>query len=82
MSAQHPLEMLSICEIRRLMELAIEAGLRTYEFDPQLVSAFGALAAELAFELWSRDQARLRVRRKCGRKVGRESFLRRAQSHH
>jgi hypothetical protein len=82
MATQPPLKMLSIGEIRRLMELAIEAGLHTYELNPRLMSAFGELAAELGFELWSREQARLQVRRKCGRRVGRESFLRQGQSHH
>jgi hypothetical protein len=70
MAPQHPLETLNIAEIRRLMQLAIEAGLRTHEFDPRLMDAFGALAAELGFALWCREQARVEVRRKCGRTVG------------
>jgi hypothetical protein len=70
MAFQHRLETLNMAEIRRLMELAIEAGLRTHEFDPQLVRALGTLAAELGFELWCREQARLLVRSKCGRTMG------------
>jgi hypothetical protein len=52
------------------MELAIEAGLHADEFGPRFLRACGALAAEFGFELWSRDQARLQVRRACGRSVG------------
>jgi hypothetical protein len=82
MPTQHPLETLNVSEIRRLMELTIEAGLRTYEFNPRLVNAFAALAAELSFELWSREQIRRELRRQCGRTTSHERLLYRGQSHH
>ena len=81
MTAQRPFKMLDVSEISRLMELAIEVGLRAYEFSPQLVKAFGVLAAEFGFELWSREQARLEVRRECGRQAGHGPILRRMQRH-
>lgn len=81
MTAQRPFKMLDVSEISRLMELAIEVGLRAYEFNPQLVKAFGALAAEFGFELWSREQARLAVRRECGRPAGHGRILHRMQRH-
>jgi hypothetical protein len=67
MPVQRPFEMLNAEEISRLMELAIEAGLRTDNLSPVVLRACGALAAQLGFELWFRDQARLKVRRECGR---------------
>ena len=81
MPAQRRFETLNLSEIRRLMELAIDAGLSTNEFSPQLLRAYGALAAEFGFELWSRDQARRQVRRACGRSVGRVRTLRLGRSH-
>jgi hypothetical protein len=73
--ARRRFETLNVSEIRRLMELAIDAGLRTNEFSPLLLRAYGAMAAEFGFELWSRDQTRLRVRRGCGRSVEQGPFL-------
>jgi hypothetical protein len=49
------------------MELAIAEGLRTHEVNPRIVKLFGVLAADVGFELWSREQARVDVRRECGR---------------
>jgi hypothetical protein len=68
-------ETLNVSEIRRLMELTIDAAFRAHEFNPQLLRAYGALAAEFGFELWSRDQARLRARRACGRAVSHGLFF-------
>jgi len=70
---QRPFETLEIAEIRRLMALAVEAGLRADDFSPRLLRAYGALAAEFGFELWSREQARREIRRVCGRPVGQEA---------
>lgn len=72
MPAQRPFAALDVSEIRRLMDLAIEAGLCADDFSPRLLRAYGALVAEFGFELWSREQARLRIRRACGRSVGHE----------
>ncbi len=69
MAAQRRFGMLNASEIRRLMELAIEAGLRMDDLSPSLLRAYGALAAEFGFELWSREQARFQARRSCGRAV-------------
>jgi hypothetical protein len=69
MTAHRPFETLDCEEIRRLMALAIEAGIRTEEFSPMLVRAYGALAAEFGYELWSREQARLAIRRACGTRL-------------
>jgi hypothetical protein len=69
MSGQRPFETLEVDEIRRLMDLAVEAGLRAHDFSPRLLQAYGALAAEFGFELWSREQTRLEIRRACGRPV-------------
>jgi hypothetical protein len=68
-------ETLNVSEIRHLMELTIDAGFRANEFNPKLLRAYGALAAEFGFELWSRDQARLRARRACGRAVSHGLFF-------
>lgn len=71
MIAQRRFETLDVTEIRDLMQLAIEAVLHTgADFNPLLVRAYGALAAEFSFELWSREQARLKLRRACGRSMG------------
>jgi hypothetical protein len=78
---QRPFETLDVAEIRRLMDLAIEAGLRADDFSPRLVRAYGALAAEIGFELWFREQARLQFRRACGRPVGPGPLLRSARGH-
>jgi hypothetical protein len=69
MPSQRRFGMLDASEIRHLMELAIEAGLRMDDLSPSLLRAYGALAAEFGFELWSREQARLQARRSCGRPV-------------
>lgn len=69
MPSQRPFETLQVEEIRRLLELAVEAGLHADDFSPRLVRAYGALAAEFGFELWAREQARLKIRRACGRSV-------------
>jgi hypothetical protein len=73
MAARRPFEALDLLEIKRLMELAIEAGLRTADFSPLLVRAYGALAAEFGFELWSREQAGLQLRHACGRSAAHET---------
>jgi hypothetical protein len=69
MAAQRRFGTLNASEIKRLMDLAIEAGLRMDDVSPSLLRAYGALAAEFGFELWSREQARLEARRSCGRAV-------------
>ena len=63
MTAQRRFETLDVTEIRHLMQLAIEAVLHTGDgFNPVLARAYGELAAEFSFELWSREQALKRVR--------------------
>jgi len=71
MQIERRFETLRLAEIRHLINLVVEAGLRTSDFNPSLPipslptpslpTAYGQLAAELAFELWSRQQARPRV---------------------
>jgi len=81
MPAQRPFETLNAGEITRLMQLAIEAGIRTEEFSQLLVRAYGALAAEFGFELWFRDQVRHQARRECGRSLGHVGTLARRRAH-
>jgi len=81
MSARRPFESLDVLEIRRLLELAIEAGLHTADFSPLLLRAYGALAAEFGFELWSREQACLQIRHACGRSAGQGYLPHRARGH-
>ena len=61
MQTERRFETLHLAEIRHLMKLVVEAGLRTTDFNPSLPNAYGQLAAELAFELWSRRQPRAHV---------------------
>ena len=81
MPGQRRFETLEVAEIRRLMELAVEAGLRADVFNRRLLKAYGALAAEFGFELWSREQARLRIRRACGRPVSDGRLAQPAREH-
>jgi hypothetical protein len=61
MQIERRFETLRLAEIRHLMTLVVEAGVRGTGFNPSLPTAYGQLAAELAFELWSRQQAQPRV---------------------
>jgi hypothetical protein len=58
MAVKFRLDTLGISELNRLMQLAIEAGLRTHGFSARLLEAYGAFAAECHFEMWSRQRAR------------------------
>jgi hypothetical protein len=69
MPAARLFETLKVEEIKRLLELAIEAGTHTDKVTPRLQRAYAALAAQVSFELWSREQVRLHARRACGRAV-------------
>ena len=62
MAVKLRLKTLSISEINRLMQLAIEAGLRAHGFSTKLLEAYGVFAAECHFELWSRQRASQNVR--------------------
>jgi hypothetical protein len=81
MHGQRPFETLEVEEIRRLLELAVEAGLHADDFSPRLLKAYGALAAEFGFELWAREQTRLRIRRACGRSVSQGHLYGAARGH-
>src|SRR5438105_12180651 len=50
MPNQRRFHTLEVAEIRRLLELAIEAGLHAHDFSPRLLRAYGAMAAEFGFE--------------------------------
>ena len=63
MAVKRRLETVGISELNRLMQLAIEAGLRAHGFSAKLLEAYGAFAAECHFELWSRQRARPNFRR-------------------
>jgi len=81
MSNQRRFDALEVAEIRRLMELAIEAGLHAHDFSPRLLRAYGAMAAEFGFELWSREQARRVFHRDCGRSLTHGPVIRPVRGH-
>jgi hypothetical protein len=71
MPASRPFEALKVEEVKRLLELAIEGSTHTDKVTPRLQRAYAALAAQVSFELWSREQVRLNTHRACGRALGR-----------
>jgi hypothetical protein len=81
MPARRPLETLDIPELMHLLELAIEAGLHVDVGTPVLSRAYGTLAAECRFELWSRQQAGARARHVCGRSLDNAPLARDVRSH-
>ena len=70
MPARLPFAALSVAELQRIMKLVFDAGLDAPEMEAWRASLFGMLAADVGFELWSREQARIEQRRECWRLVG------------
>jgi hypothetical protein len=70
MSAKHIFGELSVSELQQIMKLTFEEALCADEMEPWLARLYGTLAADVGFELWSREQARIEQRRECGRPAG------------